>query len=1206
MQSPCSVYCKNLPLLSEDEGNNKSNQKKDIKYVDLQYSNEEQNKYDINKSINAQFLNNKLSDEDTVYISSEALNCNIYKKNFEKMYSSPSTAISEILKKCNQERTQQLKIRNDDEMETSSDSDDDLYIHKVLAPLRKSKTTPGLCHSSRICENNMEEENSLLFPILKSQTTFNFLEIRKSRLLKEDIISDNSCDLKNKMTSVGSTDIDNCIERPIPISLSLEIDKICNVWPAPISSDCNRENVEVSQKYIYNLKEGEVCKRKEDKEKIENEKCNKEYDENNEIEEDKDICKSKCCLESNSILNNMNLFRYWSVPANIDYFGEIYSRQNTISITSSGWSAPELEGKNNSNTITSLLSSPSYNDSSLDVHTLTQTDFIDNKKMSENFFNNYTNKYEDEEDDDLQLTKFGDIEYYKRIQKNISFIKHNMPSSMSDGHLAKQYQETSKNILFENFKNSDCIDTQEDKKNSSIFDKNQSEKFKRCNFPLSKSMIGNWDKRLDIVSEVDEKSICYQNDDMHYFYKKDHFPFSFEKVYETSNEIFNERKFEKDMSENLDSHEKLTIENMHDKKYSIENGCEFNYYNGSNECLFLSGSEKNENCYFPNRQLLNSHSNTKDGLKNSMTLPFDFENSSKVKKQNIMSSHHNNPFTINSMSTSLRHDNTVKNFDYNSSSNISASGVIGKKGYNREKVIMPHSLSFNSNVENVHNSIPCTSLSTLKIAMSPVGTVRKRVLPKRPDFIDYISIIPGQNKLHPATTSCAMSNYRIEDDLMYQRDFLQYNSGQNVNQHDGGNFHDNTLLNNNKFSNSLSQQFSNSRVGQNIAGSNQGFQGNINSGTNRSHRKLPPLPIKAGVAALIEGITKPLPPSISSLMNSSNHIPQQVHSSLNQANTPGSLDYDVHIEPQMQHSPCYPYVKANTANGRNPGDHQLCYGIESTIIRSTCTIEDSYYEDGLNGNAQGSVKQVIHTNNDDSSGVSSCCTNIDNLNPTHRVQNIFIPRHEDEILLEIGDAIHVEREYEDHWCFGTNLRTGKHGIFPSAHICEIDLVEEICMGALNSNPSKPIPEDRDTFYLTMLASIEVAHHKGNDVLVQAINKVMSCYQNKEEILVPQTVLMEVSLRGIHVIDKKKKNFFRCPTFDFFYSLQNISFCGAHPKHLKYFGFITKHPLLPRFACHVFLSNQSTQPIVEAIGRAFKRSYDEYMAFAHPTEDIYIE
>ena len=133
------------------------------------------------------------------------------------------------------------------------------------------------------------------------------------------------------------------------------------------------------------------------------------------------------------------------------------------------------------------------------------------------------------------------------------------------------------------------------------------------------------------------------------------------------------------------------------------------------------------------------------------------------------------------------------------------------------------------------------------------------------------------------------------------------------------------------------------------------------------------------------------------------------------------------------------------------------------------------------------------------------------------------------------------------------------------------------------------------------------------------------YQRKEEILIPQTVslnedinlLMDSGSDGSvlpwHPCDwqtqKRRKIFlrrntlfefsfqiFRCPTFDFFYSLQNISFCGAHPKELRlahslwiwvnlcrYFGFITKHPLLPRFACHVFLSNESTQAIVEGFG-----------------------
>ncbi|ETN74768.1 phosphotyrosine interaction domain protein [Necator americanus] len=276
---------------------------------------------------------------------------------------------------------------------------------------------------------------------------------------------------------------------------------------------------------------------------------------------------------------------------------------------------------------------------------------------------------------------------------------------------------------------------------------------------------------------------------------------------------------------------------------------------------------------------------------------------------------------------------------------------------------------------------------------------------------------------------------------------------------------------------------------------------------------------------------------------------------------------------------------------------------DSVMGRSA--FEDSYYEeDGINGNQHIKPRKSFFSP-DDSSGVSSCTTS-DSLNPTHRAQSAFFPRHSDEVLLDIGDAIHVDRTCEDHWCYGTNLRTGMSGIFPSAIVCEIDIVEEICMGALPSNANKVTESERDTFYLTMLASIEVGHHKGNDVLVQAMNKVLSMYKNHEEIIVPQTVLMEVSFRGIHVIDKRRKNFFQCPTFDFFYSLQNISFCGAHPKQLKYFGFITKHPLLPRFACHVFLSSQSTQPIVESIGRAFKRSYDEYMAFAHPTEDIYLE
>ncbi|CAB3404529.1 unnamed protein product [Caenorhabditis bovis] len=367
----------------------------------------------------------------------------------------------------------------------------------------------------------------------------------------------------------------------------------------------------------------------------------------------------------------------------------------------------------------------------------------------------------------------------------------------------------------------------------------------------------------------------------------------------------------------------------------------------------------------------------------------------------------------------------------------------------------------------------------------------------------------------------------------------------------------------------------------------------------------PSLALQSTIDTIIENNRQSMEPNLRAHDHQQLETPISPHAVLP---SPGQSSSGRRLPPLPIHSAALlrriPQNMSLPSGAPKPQDHTLCFmdGMaDSMMDRSTIGLDDSYYEeDGINGNRKRKPGRKY-----DSSGVSSCTTS-DSMAPTHRVQSAFHPRHSDELLLEIGDAVHVDRTADDHWSYGTNLRTGMTGIFPASVVCEIDLVEEICLGALPTNATKILNDDRDTFYLTMLASIEVAHHKGNDVLVQAMNKVLSMYKNSEEIIVPQTVLMEVSFRGIHVIDKRRKNFFQCPMFDFFYSLQNISFCGAHPKQLKYFGFITKHPLLPRFACHVFMSKNSTQPIVEAIGRAFKRSYDEYMAFAHPTEDIYLE
>lgn len=38
-----------------------------------------------------------------------------------------------------------------------------------------------------------------------------------------------------------------------------------------------------------------------------------------------------------------------------------------------------------------------------------------------------------------------------------------------------------------------------------------------------------------------------------------------------------------------------------------------------------------------------------------------------------------------------------------------------------------------------------------------------------------------------------------------------------------------------------------------------------------------------------------------------------------------------------------------------------------------------------------------------------------------------------------------------------------------------------------------------------------------------------------------------------------------------------------PSLCSYFGFITKHPMLNRFACHVFVSQESMRPVAECVG-----------------------
>jgi len=215
------------------------------------------------------------------------------------------------------------------------------------------------------------------------------------------------------------------------------------------------------------------------------------------------------------------------------------------------------------------------------------------------------------------------------------------------------------------------------------------------------------------------------------------------------------------------------------------------------------------------------------------------------------------------------------------------------------------------------------------------------------------------------------------------------------------------------------------------------------------------------------------------------------------------------------------------------------------------------------------------------------------LEATHRGLYRFIPRHHDEVEIEIGDAIYVQKEAEDLWCEGVNLRSGRQGIFPAAHVTDVDYSD--------FDPNVPKVK-KERYLLNYLGSIETLCHKGNQVLCQAVRKIAG---GKEIAHSPHPCILEVSDQGIRMVDKSKPTGIRGPCHDYFYHLKHVSFCAFHPGDHRYFGFITKHPRSQRFACHVFRSNENTRPVAEAVGRAFQRFYQKLIETAYPIEEIYM-
>ena len=82
-------------------------------------------------------------------------------------------------------------------------------------------------------------------------------------------------------------------------------------------------------------------------------------------------------------------------------------------------------------------------------------------------------------------------------------------------------------------------------------------------------------------------------------------------------------------------------------------------------------------------------------------------------------------------------------------------------------------------------------------------------------------------------------------------------------------------------------------------------------------------------------------------------------------------------------------------------------------------------------------------------------TRADDIAPHYEVVSRFLCRHDDELDLNVGDKIAVTAKYPDLWFQGTNLVTGKQGIFPSLFVKEIP------------EPKKEIPKSEPNLIVSL-------------------------------------------------------------------------------------------------------------------------------------------
>ncbi|XP_076849281.1 C-Jun-amino-terminal kinase-interacting protein 2 isoform X2 [Brachyhypopomus gauderio] len=249
------------------------------------------------------------------------------------------------------------------------------------------------------------------------------------------------------------------------------------------------------------------------------------------------------------------------------------------------------------------------------------------------------------------------------------------------------------------------------------------------------------------------------------------------------------------------------------------------------------------------------------------------------------------------------------------------------------------------------------------------------------------------------------------------------------------------------------------------------------------------------------------------------------------------------------------------------------------------------------------VNSTSRSSSTESFALFSCTINGEERDQTHRAVFRFIPRHTDELELDVDDPLFVEEEEDDYWYRGFNMRTGARGIFPAYYAHEV-IGQTKDLMAMKKNPAW-----MESFTVQFLGSVEVPYHQGNGILCAAMQKIAMARKRTVHLRPPSLCELEISLQGVKLVMSLEDEYDLSEEFDrcsHFFQMKNISFCGCHPKNNCYFGFITKHPMLNRFACHVFVSQESMRPVAECVGRAFQEYYQEHLEYACPTEDIYLE